>query len=167
VEGPIIAVIAGFLCAGGILNPWIVFPIVVAGDITGDTIVYMLGRWGKPAFLNRVGKWIGLSPGKIERVREIFTVNPVRTISLSKIVLGIGVAGIFLAGNARVGYQKFISICLVTSAAQYIIYLGIGLLFGDAYKQISHYLDLFAAVSVTAGAAIILFFIIRSIRKKI
>lgn len=167
VEGPIIAVLAGFLCAAGILNVWIVFPIIVAGDITGDTIVYSLGRWGKPTLLSKVGKWIGLETSKIERVRTIYTFNPVRTIALSKIVLGIGVAGIFLAGNTRVLYQKFIGICLVTSVLQYIFYTGMGYLFGGAYLQINQYLNYFAAITVIVGAAIILFFIIRSIRKKI
>ncbi|HUZ60693.1 MAG TPA: hypothetical protein VMU83_18125, partial [Hanamia sp.] len=46
VEGPILAVIAGFLCTEGYLNLFIVYTIIVLGDITGDTICYLFGRWG-------------------------------------------------------------------------------------------------------------------------
>ena len=167
VEGPILAVIAGFLCTGGFLNVFIVYPIIVLGDITGDSICYMFGRWGVPAFLKRIAIGFGLKPEKIEKVRAYFDSNPKRTIALSKITLGIGVAGIYLAGNARIPYHKFIRICLITSALQYVVYLGIGMLFGGAYKQISHYLDFFAAFTVVALLSVLLLYFVRSIRKKL
>jgi membrane-associated protein len=167
VEGPILAVVAGFLCINGFLNLFIVYPIIVLGDIIGDSIVYTFGRWGVPAFIKTMAKGFGMKPGKINNVRAYFDSNPNKTISLSKVTPGIGVAGIYLAGNTKIPYERFIRICLVTSALQYIIYLGIGLLFGDAYKQIDHYLNFFEALTVTVTLSIILFYIIKSILKKI
>ena len=167
VEGPILAVIAGFLCMGGFLNIFIVYPIIVLGDITGDSICYMFGRWGVPRFVKSIARALGMKAEKIEKVRAYFDTNPRKTIALSKITLGIGVAGIYLAGNAKVAYDKFIRICLVTSALQYVVYLGIGLLFGGAYKQISHYLDFFAAFTIVTALSIILIYFIKSIRRRI
>jgi membrane-associated protein len=167
VEGPILAVVAGFLCINGFLNLFIVYPIIVLGDIIGDSVVYTFGRWGAPTFIKKMARGFGMKPGKINSVRAYFDANPNKTISLSKITLGIGVAGIYLAGNTKIPYERFIRICLVTSALQYIIYLGIGLLFGDAYKQIDHYLNFFAALTVTVTLVIVLFYITKSIRKKI
>src|ERR1700694_3311043 len=143
VEGPILAIIAGLLCTEGLLNPLIVYPIIVLGDITGDSLVYAAGRWGKSWRSGRLRRLIGLSAGKIDRARAYFDDNPIKTISLSKVILGAGVAGIFLAGNARVPYRKFIAVCLGTSAVQYTVYLGIGLLFGRAFKAINVYLNFF------------------------
>jgi membrane protein DedA with SNARE-associated domain len=167
VEGPILAVIVGFLCTGGYLNLFIVYPIIVFGDITGDTISYMFGRWGVPEFFKKIIKRWGLKPENMDRVRVYFDANPKKTISLSKITLGIGIAGIYLAGHAKIPYSRFIRICLITSALQYVIYLGIGLLFGSAYKQISQYLDFFAAFSIVTGVSILLFFIVKSYRRKL
>lgn len=167
VEGPILAVIAGFLCISGFLNPFIVYPIIVFGDIIGDSLCYMFGRWGVPRFLKKFVKEFGLKPENMIQVRTYFDANPNKTISLSKITLGIGFAGIYLAGNARIPYPRFIRICLITSALQYIVYLSIGLLFGDAYKQISHYLNFFAAFTIVTFLGIILIYFVRSIRKKI
>ncbi|MCW3107542.1 MAG: putative rane-associated protein [Segetibacter sp.] len=166
VEGPMIAIIAGFLSVNGLLNPWIAFPLIVLGDIIGDSICYMFGRWRVPGFIRKISPWFGLTKQKIDRARVYFSSNPTKTIFLSKITLGIGVAGIYLAGNARIAYNKFIAICLVTSAIQYVVYLGIGLLFGSAYIQINHYLNYFASFSILAGLAIILFFFIQSKFKK-
>ena len=158
--------IAGFLCTTQFLNPLIVFPIIVTGDIIGDSLFYMLGRFGVPGFLKKIIKRLGFKSENINRVRSYFDTNPVRTISLSKITLGIGFAGIYLAGNAKIPYRKFILICLLTSALQYIVYLGIGLLFGSAYKQISHYLDFATALIIVTGLTILIFVFIKSKRKK-
>lgn len=167
VEGPILAVVAGFLCTGGYLNLFIVYPIIVLGDIVGDTISYLFGRWGVPAFLKKVVKGFRFSPENVQSVRAYFGSNPRRTIALSKIALGIGIAGIYLAGNVRIPYHRFIRICLITSALQYVVYLSIGLLFGSAYKQISNYLDFFAASAIVILVAIILFYFVKSYRKKL
>lgn len=167
VEGPIIAVIAGLLCTNGFLNLYMVYPIIIAGDIIGDSLCYALGRWGKSDRFAGIRKFFGLYAERIDRVRSFFVANPIRTISLSKVVLGVGVAGIFLAGNAKIPYNKFLATCLVTSAIQYACYLAIGLLFGHAYIQINHYLNDFASISILSVMAIILFFTLKSLLKRL
>jgi membrane protein DedA with SNARE-associated domain len=167
VEGPILAIIAGFLCTNGLLNPFIVFPVIVLGDITGDSICYSLGRWGMPKVIRKIAWWLGLHPGSIGRARTYFDSNPVRTVFLSKITLGIGVAGIYMAGNAKIPYGKFIRICLVTSVIQYVFYLGTGLIFGSAYRQINHYIDHIAALFFITALGVILFIYIRSFLNKL
>jgi membrane-associated protein len=167
VEGPIITVIAGFLCTLGFLNPLFVFPIIISGDVIGDSLYYGLGRIGNAKFVQNIGKRVGINSDKINSARAFFNSNPTRTISLSKIILGIGVAGLFLAGQAKVPYKKFLSICTLTSAAQCAIYLSIGLLFGNAYLKIDKYLNYFASVTIVAALLFFLFFIIKSKLKKI
>ncbi|MEO6356534.1 MAG: DedA family protein [Ferruginibacter sp.] len=167
VEGPILAVIAGLLCSQHLLNPVYTYVIIVAGDVTGDSIVYTFGRWGKSPALRKISKWFGFTDAKMERARIFFEANPNKTISLSKIILGVGVAGIYMAGHAKIAYNKFIGICLITSALQYIVYISTGFLFGEAYKQISRYLDYFATLTLLCAVAIMLFFFIKSKLKKI
>ena len=167
VEGPILAVIAGFLCSNGFLNPFYVLPVIVFGDLIGDSICYSLGRWGMSKFIRKIAWRMGLHPRSINRARTYFDSNPVRTVFLSKITLGIGVAGIYLAGNARIPYGKFIRICLITSLIQYVFYLGAGVIFGNAYIQISHYIDKIASLFIISFIVIILFISIRSMISKI
>lgn len=167
VEGPILAIIGGFLCTSGFLNPYIVYPMILAGDMIGDSLMYIFGRWGVPGFLKRIVRKFGLVAENIEPIRAYFNSNPGRTISLSKITLGIGFAGLYFAGNARIPYSKFICICFITSALQYVVYMSIGLLFGAAYRQISQYLDFASALIFVSALAIILVYFVRSGRKKI
>jgi membrane protein DedA with SNARE-associated domain len=167
VEGPILAVIAGFLCTNGFLNPLIVFPVIVLGDITGDSLCYSLGRWGVPKFLKKIAFRLGVNIKSINQARIYFDSNPFKTVAISKITLGIGVAGIYLAGNSKIPYRKFIKICLITSLIQYLFYLGMGLWFGHAYIQINHYLNAVASLFIIASIAIIFYFFIRSIINRI
>lgn len=167
VEGPIVAILVGLLCTKGYMNPLYAFVIIVCGDLIGDSIVYGLGRFGKSVFLRKISSRLGFTDSRMERARIFFETNPTRTISLSKIILGVGVAGIYMAGNAKVNYNKFIAICLVTSMLQYIVYISIGLLFGQAYIQINHYLNYVASLSILVAISFLLFFYIKSKLKKI
>ncbi|TDW99245.1 DedA family protein [Dinghuibacter silviterrae] len=166
VEGPILAVIAGFLCTTGVLNPLFVFPIIVCGDVIGDSLCYTLGRWGVPKPIRRLALLLGVKKENVDRVRTFFDTHPIKTIALSKITLGIGVAGIYLAGNTKVPYPKFIRICLATSALQYLVYLTIGFVFGGAYREINRYLnDAASLIIVVALAIVVLLLIRRKLRK--
>ena len=166
VEGPVLAVIAGFLCANKFLNVFIAYPIIVFGDIIGDSLCYMLGRFGVPPFLKKILLKLGFKPEKIHAARSYFNNNSIRSVALSKITLGIGFAGIYLAGNAKVPYRKFILICLVTSALQYVVYLSVGYLFGSAYEKIAHYIDFLSALILVTVVTIFLFIFLKSNRKK-
>lgn len=166
VEGPVLAVIAGFLCANKFLNPFIVYPIIVLGDVIGDSLCYMLGRFGMPEFLKSILKKLGFKPMNMDAARSYFNTNHIKAISLSKITLGIGFAGIYFAGNAKIPYRKFIWVCLFTSALQYVVYLTIGMLFGSAYKKIGHYIDFLTALIIVTSLTVLLFIFLKSYFKK-
>ena len=167
IEGPILAVVAGFLCSLGLLNPFLAFPIIVLGDITGDSLCYIFGRFGLPRFVKKIAIWLGVSREKINMAKTYFNANQIKTISISKVILGIGPAGIYLAGHAKVPYQRFILICVATSALQYIVYLSIGFLYGNAYTRINQYLNAFASFTIVCSFALILIFFISSKIKKL
>ena len=166
-EGPILAVIVGFLWSLGILNAFIAYPIIIAGDIVGDTLCYLLGKLGIPKFLKKWAIWIGIKPSHIAKVREYFKNNHIKTIALSKIALGIGVAGIYIAGNARIAYNKFLTICIIVSCLQFAVYIVLGVFFGHAYQAISHVLDATGAALIIFCLAVLTVFLIRSSLKRV
>lgn len=167
VEGPIISVISGLLCATKILNPFIVIPVIVSGDVIGDSFYYSLGRWRSRKALPKMLRNFSPSAEKMERVNQYFDAHPIKTIFLSKVILGIGLAGLYLAGNAKIPYIKFLIICLCASLFQCSVYLSLGFLFGTAYQQIGQLLNSFATFTLMAALAVAVFFAIKSMLKKI
>lgn len=166
-EGPVVAVVAGWLCAAGLMRLSIAYPIVVAGDMISDTGCYLLGRLTSTERLGRLAQMVGVNPAKIRRLRCWLRNNPVKMISISKIALGVGPAGIFLAGQSGVPYSRFLSICIGMSALQYFFYLLAGMLLGHGYLALTHYLTLTASFFIAVSLGSLAFFIIRSHFRKL
>lgn len=161
IEGPILTVVGGFLSTTGIFNPLWVYLIMVAGDVAGDFIYYMLGRYSGHA-LPKIGRFLGITEMRVETAKNYFGLHHKKAIVLSKLVHGIGTAGLYVAGHIRVPYGRFFVICTLTSLVQSAFFLAIGILFGHAYLQISRYLDIFGATTIVVGLTIVILLILKS-----
>ena len=159
-EGPIAAVIAGFLSSSGVLNAFLVFVILVMGDVIGDGFAYVLGRWCS-GFVRRHGHRIGLTKAKLDAAQTYFHANGKKALFLSKVIHGVGFAGLIVAGNLKISYRRFFLTCVSVSIVQSSILLTVGFLFGHAYTLIGTYLDYYAAAGVVLVVCAIIFFIVK------
>lgn len=160
VEGPIASVIAGFLVTLGFLNIFFVYVIIVLGDIIGDTALYYLGYGGK-TILNKYGSFLGITQERLEQAKRYFETKHQKAIILSKIIHGVGVAGLVTAGILRIPYRRYIKSCITVTIPQSAILLLTGILFGHAYLQIGKYLDYFAATISIVVLAVVAFLFYR------
>lgn len=154
IEGPIISVIAGFLTTLNVFNPLFVFLVMVAGDIIGDAIYYYIGYSGKNLF-----KYFKINEKKIEKAKLYFEKNHKKAIAGSKILWGIGTAGLVTAGALHIPYKKYFKTCALYSLGQSFIMITIGILFGQAYLTIEKYFNYYAAVVSIVTLSLIIFFI--------
>ena len=145
-EGPIISILAGFLVSLGQLNYIIVFLIIMAGDVIGDTMYYALGRWGEK-FVRKHGIRVGLTETRIEQTKKYFHENHKKAVVISKVAHGIGMVGLIVAGILKVPYNRYIKTCLIITSIQAFILLTLGVLFGHAYVKIEKYLNLYVAIA--------------------
>jgi membrane protein DedA with SNARE-associated domain len=154
IEGPITSVVAGFLSTSGIFNLLLVFPIMVLGDMIGDSIFYGLGRWGS-GILHRHGHRIGATQKRLDEARVYFGNNHHKALVLSKLIHGIGLSGLIVAGSLKVPYSRYIKTCTLIALGQSLIFLTLGVFFGHAFTIIGKYLNYYAA-----GASVLALFII-------
>lgn len=166
-EGPIVTVIGGLLSSLQMMNPFIVYGIIVFGDIVGDAFWYSVGRFGRHwRFTKWIEKMFGITENRIEKLREQFTQHRYKMTLLAKVAYGLGSAGLVAAGVVRIPYLMFAITCLVISMTQAALFLTIGYLFGAAYEQIGQYLDYFATVVFVLSLFGIVFGIWYAKRKK-
>jgi len=156
IEGPIVTIIGGFFVTLGIMDPLLVFAIVIAGDVIGDSAYYGLGRWSGTAILARAGGFLGITEEKLEKAKSYFNLHGNKMITFSKLIHGIGTAGLVAAGSLAVPYRRYITICFLVTLAQSSLLLAIGILFGHAYVQIERYLNYYAAVASIAVLLVLL-----------
>ena len=116
IEGPIVSVIAGFLTTQGVFNLFLVFLVMVSGDIIGDGIFYFIGYKGKKLF-----HYFKINEEKIEKAKIYFQENHNKAIAASKVMWGIGTAGLIAAGTLHVSYKKYFKTCALYSLGNLLL----------------------------------------------
>ncbi len=162
IEGPIIAVVAGFLVTLGVFNPFVVYVVMVIGDVVGDAIVYYIGYFGK-RFLG----YFKISDEKLEKARLYFQDNHKKAIIVSKLAHGVGFTGLIAAGASRVDYLRYFKTCTIISLVQSFIMLLIGIFFGHTYMVIEKYLDYYAATTSVILLVVLLFVLMKKYKLSI
>ncbi len=155
VEGPIIAVLSGFLSSTGVLNPFLVYGMLLLGDIVGDTLYYILGRWGGNPFFKRYGHWFGVDEKRLLDFEAHFKTHGDHWLWFGK-TQAFGVAILAAAGVTRMPYFRFIGINLVGSSIKILGLFLIGYFFGSAYNQIDQTIHQVGVISIGIGVTILI-----------
>jgi membrane protein DedA with SNARE-associated domain len=161
IEGPFLTVICGFLVAGKLLNPWIVLPILIVGDIFGDGIIYWAGRTGNWAL-----RLFRVNEKNLEDAKKYFHENHKKALITSKLVHGLGFTGLLAAGAVRVPYRRYFLTCATISTIQSSILLTLGIVFASAYLKVGQYLNYYAAAVSAIAVIVIGWLIFRYYQKK-
>ncbi len=167
VEGPIVSILAGFLCFLGFANPYLVLPIIVAGDITGDCIWYAAGRWGRRGFSGRWARYLGVTPDRLRRIEKHFEKHSGKTLILGKLTQALGALVLVGAGIARVRPRRFIMFNLLATVPKSLALLLVGYFFGRAYGQAASVLNYLAlAMAALVVLAVVAYLIPRRFAKQ-
>ena len=161
VEAPLMSIVIGFFAATGRLSIYPAFGIVILGDFIGDTVLYVFGRWCRPAFAKHGGR-IKLSQERFRKAMARFELHDRRAIVISKLVHGIGFTGLIVAGSLKIPYSRFITTAVVVTILQSAVLTALGLFSGSAYQALARYLgyfDFFAG----AGLVAVLFVLYKSL----
>jgi len=118
---------AAVLSHEGLVRWWLVLPVCLVGVLSGDMVLYWVGRhWGEQVLNWRVVRLV-LTPKREQWLRAAYRRHALKTIVTARHVMGLRAAAFLTAGMARVPFWKFV-VADVGAAA-----LGVPLLFGLAY----------------------------------
>jgi membrane protein DedA with SNARE-associated domain len=124
-EMPIIA--AAVLSHEGIARWWLALPLCVLGVLSGDVVLYWVGRhWGEQILNWRLVRLV-LSPAREQWLKAAYRRHALKTVVTARHLTGLRAAAFLTAGIARVPFWKFV----VADAGAAV--LGVPLAFGLAY----------------------------------
>jgi len=124
-EMPIIA--AAVLTHAGLARWWLALLVCLLGVLSGDVVLYWVGRhWGEHVLNWRVVRLV-LTPKREQWLKAAYRRHALKTVVTARHVMGLRTAAFLTAGNARVPFLKFI-VADAGAAA-----LGVPFLFGMAY----------------------------------
>ncbi len=160
-------IIGGFLVSLGYLNFFLAYLVLLFGDLVGDSLYYSIGRWGRNRFIERWGRYVGITAERLALMEAYFEKHGGKSLFFGKLTHAVGGVILVAAGMAKVPFWKFIWYNFLATLPKALILMLIGFYFGQAYAQLNRYLDYTALVTVAVVVLlIILYLVVRKIGKK-
>jgi len=132
--------------------------VCYAGTMTGMTLSYWIGhKVGKP-FLWRYGKWVKLTPARLEKAEGFFHRYGLWTVSFGYFIPGVRHLTCYLAGISRVNFWKYWLFAGSGAFIWVLTFLTLGHFIGDSIDTIMPLVHKYmavgaVAVAILAGAA--------------
>lgn len=107
VEGPVATLVGAVAAASGLLRPGYVFLAASAGNLTADSLWYLLGYVGKIDWIKRLGKRFGLHPEYISWFQQQMQTHAIKILFVAKLTLSLSLPALIGAGLARVPWRRW------------------------------------------------------------
>lgn len=156
-EGPVIAILSGFLVSIGVLNLYITGAILIAGDIVGDLTYYGLGRLGEGNIIRRWGHHFGITHERVQYFKDQFLKHDIKLILFSK-TQPAGAVILFAAGVSNMPFWRFLSYSIVGSIPKATLFMAAGFYLGASIYNAKTYLGYGALISTGIAVLLILFY---------
>jgi membrane protein DedA with SNARE-associated domain len=100
---------AAVFCAFGKLNIIFVITLAILCAIFGDNLGFAVGRYGGHRLIEKWGKYILLTPKRIDKAENFYTKNGVTVILIARFIDGLRQANGIIAGLTEMKWKKFIT----------------------------------------------------------
>jgi membrane protein DedA with SNARE-associated domain len=159
--------IAGAVFAGtGQPNIVMVYIAGFLAAVAGDNVGYAIGRFGGRALADRWGKYVFLTPERLDKAENFFNNHGGKIIVIARFVEGLRQANGLIAGISEMHWLKFVGFNALGAALWVGTWVSVGYFAGQhitaIYDAISRY-SLYAAI---AAAVVIVAWIALRIRKR-
>ncbi|TQS40419.1 DedA family protein [Cryptosporangium phraense] len=133
VQGPAAALTAGALVGAGKVAFLPVWLIVVAAEVTVDSVLYFLGRSGQNRRVAGLLRRLGLTDALREQWTSAATRSMARLVFVAKAVDVLAGPAFLTVGLAGVSYRRFLGWVSAASAARAALLIGVGATLGARF----------------------------------
>jgi membrane protein DedA with SNARE-associated domain len=157
--GETILIAAAVYAGAGQLNVFAVGAIGFVAAVVGDNIGYAIGRFGGRRLALRFGRYVFLTPERLEKAEGWFANHGGKIVTIARFVEGLRQANGIIAGISKMHWARFIAFNAVGAALWVGLWVTVGYLAGNhittIYNTASRYeLYLLIAVAVLAIALV-------------
>lgn len=145
---------ASYLASTGQLSLPLVIGAAALGAVVGDSVGYFVGRKGGRRFLERYGRYVGITPGKLEKADGYFARHGGKTVFFGRFVAVLRILAGPLAGASNMPYGRFLA-ANVAGAVVWAAAMGtLGFFFGKPVTAFLGHLGIWALVALAAFLAL-------------
>ncbi|MGR6971181.1 DedA family protein [Streptomyces cynarae] len=126
VPGETILIVAAVYAGAGRLNIVLVAVIAFCAAVLGDNVGYAIGRFGGHRLVERYGRYVLLTPARVEKAEGFFTRHGGKVVTVARFIEGLRQANGIIAGMAGMSWRRF----LVFNALGAALWVGAWVTFG-------------------------------------
>lgn len=163
IEGPVATIIAALLAALGAFNVFVVLGLSILGDMIGDVILYYFGyRWGM-AFVDKIGKYMGITAWLVEKLKKYYVNHSGKIVFVAKSTTGMAWAAMVVSGIVKMNFKKFLRYSFLGGVVWSTFLVSMGYFYGYLWREISQYIKWIGWV---IGGLLVISFILLNLYKK-
>jgi membrane protein DedA with SNARE-associated domain len=155
VPGETMLIAASLYAGAGHLN---IIGVAVVGFIAavlGDNLGYVVGRWGGRRFVERLGRYVLLTPARLDRGQKWFDDHGGKIVVAARFVEGLRQLNGIIAGTIEMHWAKFV-LCNALGAALWVaLWTSAGYFAGNHVETIARYFTWFAVAVVVVLVALV------------
>ncbi|HVS21562.1 MAG TPA: DedA family protein [Pyrinomonadaceae bacterium] len=163
VPGETILLVAGYFAATGEFHLVLVMLVATTGAVIGDNIGFALGHHYGRGFLLRFGRFVLLTPKRIEHLEGYFTRYGNKTILVARFIFGLRVVGALLAGASNMRWRVFVVYNVAGAILWASVITTLGYLFGQSLPLLVKWVG--RSGTILLIAAILIGLIVWRVRK--
>jgi membrane protein DedA with SNARE-associated domain len=149
VPGETILIAASFYAGLGQLNILLVGLIGLVGAVIGDNIGFAIGNYGGHPLIEKIGKYIFLTPKRIDRAETFFKRQGGKIIVVARFIDGLRQANGLIAGITDMSWGYFLPLNVLGAALWVTAWCSVGYFGGshiESFVKYNLYFTLAAAV---------------------
>lgn len=129
--GETVMIVAAVYAGAGRLNIFGVAAIAWCAAVVGDNIGYLIGRTGGRRLVERFGRYVFLTPERIDRAEAFFTRHGGKVILAARFIEGMRQANGIIAGMAHLAWHRFLLYNALGAALWVGAWVSLGYLAGQ------------------------------------
>jgi membrane protein DedA with SNARE-associated domain len=157
VPGETVLIAAAVFAGSGRLNVFAVALVGFAAAVLGDNIGYAIGRLGGRRLVDRWGKYVFLTPARLDKAEAFFNRHGAKIIVFARFIEGLRQANGIIAGIAGMHWLRFLACNALGAALWVATWVSVGFFAGQhittIYNAITRY-SLYAAIVAVVVLAV-------------
>lgn len=157
IEGPLVTIVAAALAQEGLLDLRLILPLAILGDLLGDVVVHLIGRFAAGAVPDRLRHRLGLDRHVVTPLVQAFGQKGGRLLILAKLTHFAGLPMLFASGVARMAFLPFLGVSLIATLPKTLLLCALGWSFGLTLSHMTPSLWLAPLATVLTLGALFLY----------
>jgi len=159
--------IAGAIFAGsGQLNIVAVGVVGFCAAVVGDNIGYGIGRFGGRRIVDRWGKYVFLTPERLDKAERFFDRQGAKIITIARFIEGLRQANGIIAGITEMHWLRFIAYNALGAALWVGTWVSVGYFAGQHITAIYDGITMYSLYAAIAAVVLIAAWIVHRIYKR-